>query len=75
MSNTGKCWLTYSVLVLLLQVFLSCLCQQMAETAEILPTERKLGLAQRVQNTPQSWYTNTTDRRLNLKEILHRSCK
>lgn len=50
-------------------------CQQMAETAEVLPTKRKLGLAQRVQNTPQSWYTNTTDRRVNLKEVLHRSCK
>lgn len=47
----------------------------MAKAAEILPIERKLGLAQRVQNTPQSWYANTTDRRVNLKEILHRSCK
>lgn len=47
----------------------------MAATAEILPTERKLGLAQWVPSTPQSWYTNTADCGVNLKEILHRSCK
>lgn len=71
----AKCWLTLSVLMLPLRLFPSCLRQQMAKTAEVLPPQRKLRLAQRVQNTPQSWYTNPKDCRVNLKEILHRSCK
>lgn len=75
MSERAKCWLPFSVLMSLLQLFLSCLRQQMAKTAEVLQAERKLRLAQRVQNTPQSWYTNTKDCRVNFKEILHRSCK
>lgn len=61
--------------MLLLQLFLSCLRQQMAKTPEVLPAQRKLRLAQRVQNTPQSRYTNTKDCGVDLKEILHRSCK
>lgn len=49
------------------------LLQQMAPTAEVLPAERVLRLAQRVQNPPQSRHTDSADCGLHLQEILHRS--
>lgn len=48
------------------------LLQQMAQTAEVLPPERVLRLAQRVQDPPQSRHTDSADCGLHLQEILHR---
>lgn len=47
----------------------------MAEAAEVLPSEWVLWLAQRIQNAPQSGYTNKKDGGVDLQKILHRSCK
>lgn len=47
--------------------------QQMAQTAEVLPAERVLRLAQRIQDAPQSRHTDSADGGLHLQEILHRS--
>lgn len=45
----------------------------MAPTAEVLPPERVLRMAQGVQNPPQGRHTDPADCGLHLQEILHRS--
>jgi len=49
--------------------------QQVAAAADVLPSERVLRLAQRIQNTPQSRHSDPEDRGVDLQEILHRGRK